>query len=61
MFIFTIFILTRRDIGKVNRGLGEVGWVSCELILILEEFYSGDEILAKPASSPPYEQSLIQS
>ena len=32
---------------------------SCELILILNELYSGDKILAKPASSPPYEQPLI--
>ena len=28
MFIFKIFILTRRDIGKANRDLGKVRWLA---------------------------------
>ena len=63
MFICKIFILSMRDIvqSQPKSRQGGLTCFSCELILILKEFYSGDEILAKPASSPPYEQPLIQS
>ena len=40
---------------------GGLACFSYQLILILEEFCGGGKILAKPASSPPYEQPLIQS